>query len=490
MKSIRVAAILVIALGFGILADLLIREVPTGVGMFLWVSGIAGSVWFVQRLAGVELVREWKWLGGAAVVMAGAFLWRRSEPLLMLAFMAAAGAYLLMTLRGARPSLAECGLLEYGHAGIVTMTHAAIGLPMLLFSDSRRKEPAVRTRRWPIAEVARGLAIAIPIIIVLGSLLVGADDVFHQMVFSFLDIDLAALVSHLFFIGFVTWVVAGFLRGIFVAQPSSFPYAQAKPLSLGITEVTIVLGSSIVLFALFLVVQFRYLFGGADLVLVTPSLTYAEYARRGFFELTTVVALVLPILLVLDWLLRKENAGQVRLFRILAMVQVVLLFFVIASAVQRMSLYQQEYGLTQLRIYTMAFMGWLALLLAWYVATVLAGHRERFAFGAVATGFLTFVIVLAINPDAMIVRTNIARAAEGKPVDVQYLSRLSNDAVPDILERMQLIDPKSRATLAQKLLKREDRLASEDWRSWNWSSSAALRALRERDAELRLAVLQ
>jgi len=52
------------------------------------------------------------------------------------------------------------------------------------------------------------------------------------------------------------------------------------------------------LFLGFILVQVRHLFGNADLVRLTPGLTYAEYARHGFFQLVVVVAIALPMLLV------------------------------------------------------------------------------------------------------------------------------------------------------------------------------------------------
>ena len=61
------------------------------------------------------------------------------------------------------------------------------------------------------------------------------------------------------------------------------------------------------LFAAFVAVQFRYLFGGEAMV-GAASLTRAEYARRGFFELATVVALVVPMLLVAEWIIDKRDA--------------------------------------------------------------------------------------------------------------------------------------------------------------------------------------
>jgi hypothetical protein len=489
MKRTVSIAILLCALILGVAGDLLVREVQPGLGLFLWIAGLVLAFVLMQRMAQANLVAEWKWMGIAAVVMGGAFLWRASGGLLFFAFVGTGAACVLMSLRGVKISLAECGLLEYGHGALVNGAHAAAGLPMLMFSDLRPEEAALGTGSRRTGEVFRGLAITLPVLFVIGSLFVGADAVFQKMVYSVFDLDIEWLVGHLLFTGFVAWVVAGVLRGTFVAKPTLFPYAQTKPLSLGITEVTIILGSSILLFVLFLAVQFRYLFGGADLVLVTPSLTYAEYARRGFFELTAVVALVLPMLLALEWILKREKASHLQLFRVLAVIQVFLLFAVIASALQRMLLYQREYGLTEMRVYTTAFMGWMGFLLFWYVVTVLSGRRSRFAIGAVAAAFLTVLVLLVINPDDLIARTNIARAVEGKEMDVKYLASLSLDAVPALVNGFQALDEKNRNAVAQNLLKRKQRIATRDWRSWSWSSVAALHALEAHEEELRRAVV-
>jgi hypothetical protein len=488
MKRPLSIAILLFALILGIAGDLLVREVHPGLGLFLWISGLVLAFVLLQHIAKANLVKEWKWMGGAAVAMGGAFLWRASGGLLFFAFIGTGAACVLMSLRGAKSSLAECGLLEYCHGALVNGAHAAAGLPMLIFSDLRPEEATSKTGSHRTAEVVRGLAIALPVLFVIGSLFVGADAVFQNMVYSVFDLDLAWLVGHLLFTAFVGWVVAGVLRGTFVAKPTLFPYAQTKPLSLGITEVTIILGSSILLFVLFLAVQFRYLFGGAGLVLVTPSLTYAEYARRGFFELTAVVALVLPMLLALEWMHRKESASHLRLFKVLAVSQVFLLFAVIASALQRMLLYQREYGLTEMRLYTTAFMGWMGFLLLWYVVTVLSGRRSRFAIGAVAAAYLTVLVLLVMNPDDFIARTNIERSMEGKEMDAKYLASLSNDAVPALVNGFQRLDEKSRIVVAGNLLKRKERIGARDWRSWSWSSFMALQALEAHEEELKSAV--
>src|SRR5439155_19156209 len=134
------------------------------------------------------------------------------------------------------------------------------------------------------------------------------------------------------------------------------------------------------LFGVFVLLQIPYLFGGAQHVVTRAGVTYAAYARRGFFELVFLSALVLPLLLHSHAMLRNAGRGGELIYRLLGGTQVLLVMVIMASAVLRMRLYQAEYGLTELRFYTTAFMVWLALVFAWLVPTVLCGLRQRFAF--------------------------------------------------------------------------------------------------------------
>ena len=121
---------------------------------------------------------------------------------------------------------------------------------------------------------------------------------------------------------------------------------------------------------------------------------------------------------------------------------VALLFVVVASALQRMYLYTSEFGLTELRLYTTIFMVWISVVLVWFVLTVLRARRDRFAFGALIAGFAAIFAINAMNPDALIASTNIDRLEEGKRFDAYYLTTLSADAVPVIVESLPEIGQK------------------------------------------------
>jgi hypothetical protein len=254
---------------------------------------------------------------------------------------------------------------------------------------------------------------------------------------------------------------------------------------LGVTEMVIILGLLDVLFLSFVVVQFRYFFGGAARIQAVAGLTYAEYARSGFFELVGVAALVLPLLLAAHWLLRKEKTRDERIFRVLAGVQIALLFVMIVSALQRMRLYQREYGLTELRVYTTVFMGWLAVIFVWFAMTVLRRLRERFAFGAVVTGFIAIGALLVINPDRLIARVNVEQAIAGRNFDATYAASLSADAAPELIASLPRLNQSQRCALASRILQSRPIAGSPGWRRWNWSRAEAARALAASERELR-----
>jgi len=256
------------------------------------------------------------------------------------------------------------------------------------------------------------------------------------------------------------------------------------------TSAITALGALDLLFLIFVTLQLRYLFGGAAVIVETTRLTISEYARRGFFELVTASALVLPVLLVADWATLVEGPRQRRVFRVLAGALVALVGVLLVSALQRMLLYVQTFGLTELRLYTTAFMVWLGGVFVWFTLTVLRDERPRFAFGALAQALVVMGALHFANPDALIARVNLGRATRtlitgpytSHPLDAAYLaSTLSADAVPVLLEALPRLPAEEQAVVEDQLRSRwgcgSDR---SDWRSWNWSEWRARRLVAAR----------
>ena len=184
--------------------------------------------------------------------------------------------------------------------------------------------------------------------------------------------------------------------------------------------------------------------------------------------------LVLPLLLAADWLLGERGRPVLRRYRGLALLMLLLLDVMLASALYRMRLYTVEYGLTELRFYTTAFMGWLVLVLGWFAATVLRARRERFAPGAVAAAALVLGALNLLNPDALIARTNLARVAEGREVDAAYIAGLSADALPTIRRGLPGLPTTERCAIGVAVRERWSQ-AFASGRRWNIAFSRASR---------------
>jgi hypothetical protein len=493
--ALSVRSVFVAALAFGVAGDVLLRSDGPGLNLFLLFAGLGAAVWVLSRAAALELSREALMLLGTGVAFAATFVVRASEALQTLAFLAAAMAFALPALRAGAAWLRRSGVSEQMEAVAWAWVNAMAGAFRLVGAalagrsaqgDPPRPGPGEPggADSHPARAVLRGLLLAIPFLVAFGALFMSADRIFADLVTDFVDLDYEVIASHLLVTAVLTWLASGYLTG-FMTGTRLFRLSDAlgtRP-AVGIVEIGIALGLVDLLFVLFVSVQFRYLFGGSGLIEVTPGLTYAEYVREGFGQLALACALVLPSLLAADWLLGPGRRRDALVFRVLGGLLLLLLLVIIASALQRVRIYQAAYGLTEPRFYGAVFLGWLTLLTVWFAATVLRGRREAFAFAALLAGFAFVALLLAANPDERIARTNLERAGDaptvsvrsGDGVDALYLASLSADAVPTLMAALADLPPQPRCVLARRLLERwgPAAAAEADWRSWNWSVARA-----------------
>ena len=475
--------LLAVALLLGIAADLFLKTGSWGLGFSAWGLLLLAAVAVVAWQYGTPLKREGLALAGLAACAAVFSGWRDALILSAVDVLAVLFCAALLLLKTGGYSLHRLPLSRALYGFFLQVFHAVAGAGILVFGDLRR-EPEATSRFRAALPIFRGLLFALPPLVVFSALLASADADFDYLVREILDIQFWEIVGHTFLIGSVTWLAAGLFRGKYVAdEPAFSPNLRPKFLSVGTTEIVIVFGLLDLLFLAFMVLQLPYFFGSHTTVLGTPSLTYAEYARRGFYELLWVVAFALPLLLSADYLLRRESGGDVSLFRALGGMLVALLIGVLASALWRLRLYVERFGLTEDRLFACAVVLWLALVLFWLCATVLAGRRDRFLYGAVLSGYASLLLLNLINPHALVAELNLSRDPGG--FDVAYHEKLSADAVPALVNGIDRLDPEARNELAWSLLSRYNRRTVADWRSWNASIASATTVVRRESQRLR-----
>lgn len=412
--------------------DLALRSRAGGTAAFAAVLtlcvGLARSGW-VQRRGGRVLLCT-------AVVVAG-FLVLRSSPWLVAADLATIGVLLALActaesgagaLRVRFPAVAR-RLLEAVGALIVGIGALGATLGALL---PERRGGAVT------GSILRGLLLAAPIVAVLGVGLATADAVFASLVQ--VELDLTGVIPHLVVLGGATWVSIGWF--VLATQP---PVRSAPPSPrIGAVEALVVMSGLCALYAAFAASQLLVARRGPDYVLETTGLTYADYARSGFFQLLWVAAATAVVLLVLGGATRPAGKGVDRLLRGTGVLAAAFTLVVVHAALVRLGLYGDAFGATLLRFAASATAWWLAAVFVVVGGSFLVPSTRPRTWLPTALGCVTLATVLVVNaidPEHRVVEHNLQRAGEGESFDVSYALALSDDSVPVLVEGLDDLDP-------------------------------------------------
>lgn len=427
------------ALGAGIFSDLLLVGKPLGISFPLATLLFSGVLLAAVRTEKRELTWGNVWLLFAALLLASMSAVRAAPFVRTLNIIGSLGLMLLFVRGVVGRPLSSLNMGQYVLESLSTMLSGiVIPFPFLITLAMRIKNAGIGSNPT-LRRVAVGLLITLPLLIVFTALFAAADLIFGNIVRSALEaLYIENLFVHAIGAMALTWL---FVSALVFAVSRNDDLAAVLPDNertshrfrfLGSIESSIVLFSVDALFSLFVVVQFAALFGGERFI-EAQGLTYSEYARRGFFELVAVAVLVMTLVLSLDFLTKRESKQAQGLFLAGCSVLVTLTVVVLASAFQRMALYEQAFGFTQLRVYTHIFMVWLAIMLSAFLMMLYQKRTYMFATGLVIGAFLYVMTLNVINPEALIVRQNVARFAVGEELDVRYTSELSSDAVPYLL---------------------------------------------------------
>ncbi|GAA2717801.1 hypothetical protein GCM10010429_41430 [Micromonospora olivasterospora] len=289
-------------------------------------------------------------------------------------------------------------------------------------------------RSGPAASaVKRGLATvaaSVGLLVVFGLLLSSADAVFADLLASALpEVSGGGTVGWLFRFGLVG---AGLLGGAYLlAAPADLDGLRVTPARpVRRLEWAVPLALLDALFAAFVLVQLTVLFGGSGHVLRTADLSYAEYARSGFWQLLAVSALTLLVLAGAGrWAPRSTRVDRL-LIRFLLGTLTALSLVVVASALYRMQVYADAYGATRLRLVVATAELWLGVLFLLVGAAIVRLRAGWLPGLVVGTAVLALLGLAAVNPDGLIAERNVDRYRQIGRIDVQYLSLLSADAVP------------------------------------------------------------
>jgi hypothetical protein len=337
-----------------------------------------------------------------------------------------------------------------------------------LFSWNEAKDKDVARK------IATGLVISIPVLFIFAMLFMQADAVFSQWlgnIFNFTNGLSITWVWRIFRAVVFTIFIGSFFYCIF-SSGHVLGHKETSVFKLDKIIIGIVLGLINALFLVFVFIQFKYLFGSSSFVLQN-GLTYADYARKGFFQLAAVVALA--ALLIIAIYRSFVHHGVSKLITLLQTLLIAQVAVIAISALKRMNLYQDAYGFTVLRLYVEWFIYLVLLVLAFTgLSLFFKVTFRKFLYTNLILGVAAFTMVASINVDRMIAKENIRRFLQyNKTVDLSYVAQLSTDILPvfhQLLtqENLQKFSVTEQLYIKDIFRNKVDAVAKRDsWQEWH-----------------------
>ena len=471
-KLVWLSAIAVSAIGAWIMFD----AIP-GVNWGLWTAAASVGLIVLARARGNLDRSTLVMLGTATLVAAGAAV--TADP-----FMYALTCLSVMLFLALAMLLAVDSGFRRITAFFVISSPFVAGGTALGESFTRVVEATSLLRSSRARAAVRGALITIPIVAIFALLLSNADPTFA----GWRD-EIARIIETwsfiprtIFFLAMLTIVLGAYsfaARTPVSVTTSGLPSTTSDNRWLGATERLILISAITALLWLFIAVQLSYLFGNVPTI-PGSDMTFAEYARRGFGELTIVATLSIVLILVSERYGRVN--GHARALKALTIALLLAVIIILASAFYRVILYEAAYGFTVSRLYAQTYMVVLAaalLTLAMGVVTVLdTGILFRRVF---AVAVLAFVVLVFWNHEAWIASANIDRYASTGKLDVEYITRdLSPNAIPVIVGRLAALPDPIRTDIRDAIVKRyrDPRVLRADrWFEWNYRRDQARTAL-------------
>ena len=324
--------------------------------------------------------------------------------------------------------------------------------------------------------VLLGLCIALPLLLILVPLLMFADAAFEGLMDSLPKFDIAQIFITLLFGISLSWLLYSrsvALRHCQTAEPRTAPQLFTGLASLTVNTVLITVCA---VYLVYLFSQLAYFSGGFAGIL-PEGFTHAEYARRGFFEMAWLCALNLSIIIGALWLCRDKDPAP-RLTRWLCLFVGAVTLFLVATASAKMLMYIDSYGLSRLRVLTQVIMIFLGLVTV-YVCLWLFIRKLPYMKCVMLTALALTAVVSWADVDTVVARYNTESYLSGKlaVIDVDYLGKLGDGAVPYLAKLAQCSDETVRAAAFEQLLERAEDSQDPDLRSWNYADAVAQRYL-------------
>ena len=357
----------------------------------------------------------------------------------------------------------------FGHTVACSFTYADV--PVTTLFKNRKTEKGKRA-----GPVIIGMLVGIPLALIFLCLYYAVDDIFKQFVNNIIEklgISVGHIVADIIF-GFVLCLLAGGWLFAFKRLKSKDGMKAEDMQKLDGTIVGTVFALVAVVQVLFVYIQLRYLF--ADSGNMPGGMDYADYARKGFFELTFTILISIAIIMLAIAIMRRDEKGRINLLpRISLSICILANYIIVASSVKRFMIYIDGYDLSVKRVACL----WLIVIMALsFLACLIKLWVPKFkSLRYIALVMVVMVAVLGfMNIEGAVADYNVSRYIDSgceSEIDMQYLSELGPGAAPALAR---LVDEKTPNSDLAKSCLNQIRYQNLEKTSWRNLTLVAVRA--------------
>ncbi len=286
-------------------------------------------------------------------------------------------------------------------------------------------------RQSGIGKMFLGIACSVPVLFIVVPLLIKSDAAF------------AGLTERFFENAFKTFweVVLGLIIAPFmVSYAFSLKFKKEKEgekRSFKGIDKTIVISFLSMLSICYLTYLFSQLayFFSAFRGFLPEEFKVADYARRGFFEMTAIAAINFVLIFAAILLTRKKEDKTPLAVRLLCLFVSIFTLIIIATALSKMALYIESFGMTLLRITTSAFMVFLGVVFISIILRLFI-KRVKVLRAALLSAACILLILGSLNVNLIVADYNYNAFVDGKleEIDMETLSELGDEGVPYLIK--------------------------------------------------------
>ncbi len=334
----------------------------------------------------------------------------------------------------------------------------------LIRDDGRDKYRKFFNIFW---KILIGLLIGLPIVFIATILLMRSDIAFKNVIDLINDnvsFNFSAIIKRVAVFTIIYFPLCGYFYGIKNKENENYN-EEKKQIKIKFDFTIIITATSFLctIYVVYCLAKFTYLIS-SFMGILPAEYTFSEYARQGFFECVPLVSINLFFIMVLELFTKVDDSKKKRIIT-KGFIYYLIGFtsFLVISALSKMILYINAYGITLMRVYV----AWILIL--GFIVLLLIGIKEyNNKFRLIRNIFIAFTIIFLglnyINVDYRIAKYDADLYITGKVDTIDAFGELSNSALEPLMEVSGTEDKKT--TL---LLKRyENRLEEkEKWQDWN-----------------------